>query len=440
MSQVGERRRGREGQAGGRSRYLDILRLPGALAFSGSAFVGRMSMSMYGLGTVLLIVAVTGRYGPAGTVAATGSLGYALSAPVVAALSDRFGQRPVLLRQAAVFAASATAFIASAQLRAPLWLLLATGTLAGASMPSLGGMVRSRWSALLSGEPRRLQTAFALESVNDELIFVVGPAVVTLLATQWLPASGVAVASMLAAAGTLLFALQRRTEPGPRRARGGRDGDVPRAGLPSRRARRRMPGRPSLPAAGLTVLAPVFLVLGAMFSAIDLSTVAFASQLGHRPVAGLVLGSYAVGSAAGGLWYGSRHWRAPLGRRLVITMALTAAGVCTFWSMPGLLALAAVGCVTSMSVAPTLIAGYAILERQAPARRRTEAMSWLSSTVSVGVALGSAVAGRLIDLGGARLGFGCAAAFGVASALVCLAGRSRLATPPGTPGAPIGPG
>jgi hypothetical protein len=94
--------------------YLEILRLPGALAFSAAGFLARMPMSMFSLGTVLLIAAVTGRYGLAGLVAAVGSVGYALGAPQFARLSDRFGQRSVLRPQVAVFGAATVAFMAQA--------------------------------------------------------------------------------------------------------------------------------------------------------------------------------------------------------------------------------------------------------------------------------------------------------------------------------------
>ena len=400
--------------------YGALLRRPGALAFSSTAFVGRMSMSMYGLGTVLLIATLTGRYGTAGVIAAAGSVGYAIVGPVAANLADRLGQHRVLVPQAILFTLATASFIACAELGAPFWLLLVTGGLAGASMPSIGSMVRSRWSALLGADARRLHTAFALESVNDELIFVVGPALVTLLATQVLPASGVAVAAILCVTGTLLFALQRRSEPPPR----------PRP-HPVRAARRTWrPRLPAIPAPGLVTLSPAFFLLGAMFSSIDLSTVAFATDLGLRPVSGVVLGTYAAGSAIGGLWYGQRHWTAPLGRRFIVTAAFAAAGVATFWAMPGLLALSAMGLVASLAVAPTLIAGYGILEAQAEPHRRTEAMAWLSSTVSIGVAAGSSVAGHIIDSDGPRWSFGFAACCGIAAVLTGMTGLRRLRTGP----------
>ena len=398
-----------------RNPYLGLLRTPGAVAFTASAFVGRMSMSMYGLGTVLLIASLTGRYGEAGTVAGAGSIGYAVVSPYVAQLTDRFGQRQVLLIQIAVFSVASGAFIALIELRAPFAVLLVTGVIAGGLMPSMSNVVRSRWSALLSEDPQRLHAAFALESVNDELIFVVGPALVTLLATQVLPASGVGTAAGLAIIGSTLFALQRRTEPAHR----------PRTERRAARSR-----RPSLPAPGVITLSPAFLFLGMMFVTVDLSSIAFATELGHRPLAGLILGTYALGSAIGGFWYGSRNWRSPVERRFITTAALVVAGATSFIFMPNLYALDATCLIAGLAIAPTLIAGYAILEGQAPAHRRTEAMAWLGSTISVGIALGSAIAGHLLDAYGAKAGYIFGAGSGAIAVLICLAGRRKLEVAP----------
>ena len=169
-------------------------------------------MSMFGLGTVLLISAATGKYGVAGTVAAVGSLGYAFSSPQVARLVDSRGQRRVLLPLLTVFSVATAALIVVVELRLPAWAFFVPGAIAGATMPSLGTMVRARWSALLAGSPR-LHAAFSFESVADELCFIIGPAAVTLLATEVFPAAGVGVAALLCLGGTLWFAAQRTTEP-----------------------------------------------------------------------------------------------------------------------------------------------------------------------------------------------------------------------------------
>jgi predicted MFS family arabinose efflux permease len=174
------------------------------------------------------------------------------------------------------------------------------------------------------------------------------------------------------------------------------------------------------------VLVPVYLFLGAMFVAVDLSTVAFAAHAGHKPLAGLVLGCYALGSGTGGLWYGSRSWRAPASRRLAVTLTLTVAGVCTFWAMPNLLVLTCMIYLCGLTIAPTLIAGYSLMESQALPGRTTEAMSWLSTGVYIGVASGATAAGFVLDAFGPRWGYAFAASCGVAAAALCLTGLSRI--------------
>jgi MFS family permease len=180
--------------------YAEIFQIPGAWRFSAAAVIGRMPMSMFGLGTVLLISSVTGKYGVAGAVSAAGSLGYAFSSPRVARAVDSHGQRHVLLPLLAVFSVATALLIAAVQLQLPTWAFFVPGAIAGATMPSLGAMVRARWSVLLAGSPR-LHAAFSFESVADELCFIVGPAAVTLLATEVFPASGVGVAAQACQAG-----------------------------------------------------------------------------------------------------------------------------------------------------------------------------------------------------------------------------------------------
>ena len=320
----------------------------------------------------------------------------------------------------AFFAAACIVFVTCAELKAPIWLLMITGCLAGSSMPSLGSMVRARWSALLD-DPAALHAAFALESVVDEMTFVIGPALVTVLATA-VPPAGVLLCMVLSVGGTLFFAAQRQTEPPVRPRSGSATGD---------HAEGQAPRASRVPAPGLLMMAPLYFCLGTMFASIDLSTVDFAQLEGHKPLAGFILGTYALGSGIGGLWYGSRSWRAPLERRFVLTLVLTIAGVLTFWTQPSLISLDAGMLVAGLTISPTLIAGYALIERQAPPARRTEAMTWLSSTIAVGVATGSAICGRIIDTAGPRWGYGFAATCGVVAVTICLAGRGRLRSMPG---------
>lgn len=401
--------------------YAEIFAIPRAWQFSVAGIIGRMPMSMYGLGTVLLISAGTNRYGLAGSVSAAGALGGAVVAPQLGRQVDRLGQHRVLIPVCVIFVLSVTGLVAAVTLRAPDWTLFLCGVTGGATMPQTGPMARARWSVLLAGSTR-LHAAFSVESVADELCFVIGPAAVTVLATQVHPAAGVAVAALCALVGSLWFASQRSTEP-PVVVITRSSAKRARLAPASRRFR--------LAAPGLAVLVPAYLFIGAMFVAIDLSTVAFATRAGHKPLAGLILGCYALGSATGGLWYGSRTWRTPAWRRLAITLTLTVSGVCTFWALPNLLVLVPVIYFCGLTIAPTLIAGYSLLESTALPGRATEAMSWVSTGISVGVACGATAAGFILDAFGPRWGYGFAAASGVTATIIYLSGLRRVAE--GTP-------
>jgi MFS family permease len=265
------------------------------------------------------------------------------------------------------------------------------------------------------------------------MIFVAGPVIVTVLATEVYPAAGVAAAMLLCVTGTLLLAAQRRTEPRPR-TRPPVPMPAPVAAAPPpapcpQPAPAPETGGSRVPARGLIALVPVYWCLGVTFASVDLSTIAFAQEHGHKPLAGIILGSYALGSAIGGLLYGSRTWRTPVERRFLISLCCTAAGISTFWAQTGLLSLVLVIFISGLTISPTFIAGYSLVEGQAPAHRRTEGMAWLSSSISVGVASGSAIVGHIIDASGARWGYAFAAVAGLAAVVTCLAGASRLRVP-----------
>jgi len=433
MTSAGGAGIGVRGPRGFLAPYAEIFAIPRAWRFSVAGIIGRMPMSMYGLGTVLLISAGTGRYGLAGSVSAAGSIGGAMCAPQFGRLTDRIGQHRVLIPVCVTFALSVAGLSAAVTLHAPDWTLFLCGITGGATMPQTGPMARARWSVLLAGSPR-LHTAFSLESVADEVCFVLGPAAVTVLATQVHPAAGVGTAALCALLGSLWFASQRSTEPpvvaGTSAPSESSSGSSP-GSSPGRL--RRAGRRRRLAAPGLVVLVPMYLFLGAMFVGVDLSTVAFATHFGHKALAGFILGCYALGSGIGGLWYGSRTWHAPASRRLAVTLPLTVAGVCTFWAMPNLLVLTLVIFLCGMTIAPTLIAGFSLLESTALPGRTTEAMAWLSTGISVGVACGSTAVGFVLDAFGARWGYAFAAAAGVTAALIYLGGLRRVSASPAAP-------
>src|SRR5258708_9366198 len=141
--------------------YAEIFSIPRAWRFSVAGIIGRMPMSMYALGTVLLISAGTGRYGLAGTVSAAGAIGGAVCAPQLGRLVDRLGQHRVLIPVCVIFVLSVAGLVAAVMLRPPDWTLFLCGIAGRATMPQTGPIARARWSVLLAGAPR-LHTAFSV--------------------------------------------------------------------------------------------------------------------------------------------------------------------------------------------------------------------------------------------------------------------------------------
>jgi len=390
----------------GLGRYAEVLRTPGALRFAIPGVIGRMPNGMLSIAQVMLVVSVTGRYGTAGIVASAGAVAYAIATPRLARLADRFGQARVLRPLAAAFAVSTVAFALCATGRGPAWTLILTGAASRSSMPTLGPMVRARWSQLLAGTGG-LDAAFSLEGVADELIFVAGPALAVALVTGVRPVSGVLAAVLLSVAGVAGLTRQRRSEP---------------AALPAARADESV-----LRCGGLRVLIGMHVCLGALFAAVDLATVAFASEHGAACLAGPLLALYGAGSAIAGVWYGARRWRAPQRSRLRAAFAATALGAGPLAVMPGLAAMAVAIFVAGLGISATLISSYTIAERVVNPGRRTEGMSWLTTAAATGTAIGASIAGRLIDAHGAGAGYLFGMTCGLAGLLILAAGFRHLA-------------
>lgn len=188
--------------------YQRILSLPGAFAFSSTGLLARLPLSMAGLGLVLLVSHRTGSYGLAGSIAGVYVLAAALSAPVQGRLVDRVGQAPLLRIVGSMFAVGMTLAIVSIERDWPLpWPHVCAG-LAGLTSTQVGSMVRARWIYIIENRGQ-LTTAFALEAILDEMVFIVGPIVVTVLSTTVSPVAGLVAAAVAALVGTLLLASQK---------------------------------------------------------------------------------------------------------------------------------------------------------------------------------------------------------------------------------------
>jgi MFS family permease len=365
--------------------YLQVLRTPHALPMVLAAFIGRLPLSMVGLGSVLLVASETGSYGLGGAVAAAGAVTTAVAGPVLGRLADSRGQRRVLLPVLVVFVASGVTFLFAVREGWPLWIVFVSAGLAGACIPPVSSMIRVRWTHLLRGS-HRLPTALAMESVVDEFVFIVGPVLVTFLSTTGHATSGVVTAFALAAVGSLLFAAQGRTEPPP-------------GGHESRN------GPSAMRTPGLRVLFVVGAAVGAILGTLEIGLVAFADAMGAKPLSGVLIAGLALGSMVSGIGWGTVHWRLPLRHRLAAVLALL-----TVLSIPLLLVhniwvMVPFVILAGVAVSPSLISSFTLAEVLVPRAAVTEAFTWIGTALGLGVAVGASVAGKIVDVAGANRSF-----------------------------------
>ncbi|MEU2420695.1 MFS transporter [Streptomyces sp. NPDC007851] len=399
------------------SPYRALFAAPGTKAFSAAGFVGRMPLSMMGIGVVTMISQLTGRYGLAGALSATIALSAAAIGPQVSRLVDQYGQRRVL-RPATLLALTAAAgLLFAATYGWPDWALFVCAAGIG-SVPSLGAMIRARWATLYRGTPQ-LHTAYSFESVVDEVCFIFGPIISIGLSTAWFPEAGPLLAAGFLAAGVFWLTAQRATEP-----------------LPHPREHRGSGS--ALRAPGLQVLVATFVATGAIFGAVDVVTVAFADERGHKGASSVVLALYAAGSCAAGVVFGLMRFAGKPERRWLLGICAMAVSMIPLLLVGNLPLLAVALFVSGLSIAPTMITTMSLIEEHVPRAKLTEGMTWVSTGLAVGVALGSSVAGWVIDAAGARAGYGVPAVSGAVAVAVGFLGYRRLNRPVTRRGGTVG--
>jgi MFS family permease len=399
------------------ARYRSAFDRPGAAAFCLAGFVARFAIAIYPIGLVLIISGRTGAYGFAGVVSGAYVLGGALGNPIAGVFVDRLGQRRVLLPfllAHLVFAILLTALITA---KAPLWTLPAPAVVMGVTLVNVGALIRARWSHIWPGDGPQRSTAYSIESTLDEVIFVLGPLVATVLATHASPYVTMGLALVLIAVGTLWLSAQGGTEPPVREHIVGQ-----------RRAF-------ALRSRGMLLITVVMVFMGAVFGSAEVVMVAFCGQHGQRASAGWVVACFAGGSGLAGLLYGGRHWKAPLARRFVISALIFGLLPFLYFAATSTTTLAVCTAVVGLGIAPTLIGGFGLVDEIVPAAALTEGLTWIGTGLSVGYGFGAATVGGIADAHGARLAFivpvGCALiAAGFAIAL-----SARIGAGDGSPSA-----
>lgn len=395
--------------------YRSLFAEPGRAWFMTATAIGRTPSAMKALACILLVQQLTGSYGMAGLVGATQTLVAALFAPVLARLIDTRGASGVLFWTMLAHIAGVAALIAAAYSDLHPVSILIGAVIIGASSVQFGSLSRAWWVQEL-GRGRALERAYSLESIIDEIGFILGPIVVVPLCLEIHPTAGLLAALLLIIIGSVMFLIR----PLPRsttQLSATSSVSKPGSGQPVMR----------VPAMQLIALALVF--AGTIFGAIEIVIVAFTEHQGQPGAASYMVASFAGGSLIGAVVYGARQWPGSIAIKLLISFGWLGLGTIPILLAPTIPLMTLAVFVTGVAIAPTLITANLFVELVAPPSRMTEAFAWMGSAAAAGVAIGSAAAGYLVDEFGVRGGQIGAMTGGLLAALVIILGWKVFRSP-----------
>ena len=368
-----------------------------------ASVVGRLPIGMCGLAILLLVQAARGSFATAGATTGAYVGGLALVAPALGRLIDRQGPRRTLLVCSLLFPASLAAVIAAVLTGAPAALVFACAAAAGASFPPITVCMRTFLRQRFADEAA-LATAYSVDSVLIEVMFIAGPMLVALLVAVASPDIAVACAAACAFIGVQLF--------------------VQSAPLRQWRIEHRTASTLLGPLAARRFIALVMIVAcyAIAFGLTEIGVAAYAAEANRPALAGVFLGVMSAGSAFGGLAYGSRHWRSPLARQFSVTLAVMGLGLLPLALPWEIAAFGVFSTLGGIVMAPALIIQSMLVARTARPEHATEAFTWATSALLAGVGMGMALGGALVEYWRSPAAF-CAAA---AAAIVAAGGAYLL--------------
>ncbi|MFJ3502407.1 MULTISPECIES: MFS transporter [unclassified Streptomyces] len=400
-------------EAPARGGYLDILRAPHAARLLAGTLVGRLPNAVGPVALTLFVRDQGGSYTLAGGLIAAYGVATALGQPLLGRAVDLKGQPRVQL-PAAVLSALGAALLALTGI-GHLGLAYAAVVLAGLFTPPLEGGLRALWPSVL-GREDRVHRAYALDAVAQEVMFTVGPLLLTLLIALWSPAAALVAVNALGVLGALAVVLSEPSRTW-------------------RSAPREAHWLGALRSPGLLALLGSFFFVGLALGSITVAAVAYADDRGAPAVYGWLMAALGLGALLGGVAYGARQWAGAPERRLRVLVLLLAVCYLPLVLVPGPAAMTGLSVLSGVFLAPALACAFLVVDRHAPRGTVTEAFSWLVTTFGVGSALGSAAAGPAVELAGTASGFAVAGAGGLVAFVVLLA-TTRVLDAPKAPDAP----
>lgn len=393
------------------SGYKAILQVREAYLFDIGGFLARVYTYMRTIGTVSMLTLAGYSFVDAGIVSSTVALSMFAASPIISRIIDRRGQARAVAFFTAIALAGLALLVAAVSLKLPLPACLVAAVLMG-TLPTASALVRTRWVFLLKrleGTKRApsLKAVLSYEGVLDDIAFMVGPALSVALAAAVFPACGMLVGGVCCIVGTTMLLRSRDTDPGPQAAGNAHQHVKPRSVFAENGVVR--------------LLTVIMFILGVFYGVFDTGLLGYAEDIEAPMVSSAVLVLESVASVVAGFVFGAIAFkRSPLWQ-LVVTAVLFGGAYSTLFLVNSTVTLVVFASAASFAYAPLLITCNVACERTSPAENLTEALTWLTTGSTLGLAVGPTLGGVIIDYAGSLCTFSVSAVLALAIPVFTLA-------------------
>ena len=391
--------------------YSAILKTKQAFRFDFGALLMRLFSYTTTIGTISTLTLAGSSVLEATSVSSLIAICMFIVQPRISKQIDIRGQSAVVPYTATISIIGVALLVIVTHFQLPFWMNYIAAVLIS-FLPSAQSLVRARWAYLIEtgmlGENApSVKTAYAYEGLLEDIAFMVGPAAVIALAASLFPAAGMLCGGILYAIGVILLLSSKDTEPTPGWGTAPVQQGKKRASVLRTNA-------------VIRVLFVVMVLIGAMFGSFDASTISYCESIGAATWASIVLAVQSIFSAVVSVIFGMVHINASLRRQCIgfVVMMGVLYGLFVFVNSP--VSLMVVSCIGAISYPLAYITINVTAERSVPSTNLTEALSWITSGVSIGMVLGPITSGAIIDTFGSVAGFWMTGGFSFAIAAFIL--------------------